>query len=193
MNNHDKQLVNKRFQLDYHKLLKFIILFLCLFFFLNAINLYFFSASSPQGKYYNEFFAKHFNYIQWIRSSLIFFSSEILKVVGIKTISNAYQMISFSGTVVNVNYSCIGLQLFSFFTAFAVSFPLKKRLNFLLIGFLIIYLLNIFRITIIIFIIHYFPLQREYMDLHHEIYNIFIYICLFILMYGWLKMSSSNT
>lgn len=170
-----------------NKTRKFLLFFIVLFFLLDNINLYFYSATSAQGNYFNPFIFKYCNYIQWIKSSLIFCSVGILKIFGLSVIYNNYQILAYSGTVVNINYSCLGLQLISFFTAFVLSFPLKKKGIFYLSGLLLIYLLNIIRITAITYILYKFPHQRINFNFHHEIYNIVVYLCLFIFIYLWIK------
>ena len=80
----------------------------------------------------------------------------------------------------------------SFFTAFIIAFPakLKPKLKLLLIGTIMIYVLNVLRIAGLGVLLATFESQRDNFTYHHEIFNIIVYICIFILLYFWIKKNT---
>lgn len=170
----------------------FVVKLLVLYLIFSQGNLFMNSVMSDTGKYYNAWFAENFNYIQWIRSALILPATWIIKLFGFYTIHNHMDVVVVNGPHLRINYSCIGLGVMSFFTAFTIAFPakLKSKLQLFLIGIVMIYLLNILRVAGLGVLMGIFQSQQDNFTYHHEIFNIVVYICIFILLYFWIKKNT---
>ena len=97
------------------------------------------------------------------------------------------------GPYLQINYDCLGLGVMSFLAAFVIAFPakLKPKFNLLIVGLLMINILNILRIAALGVLLGFFESQRSNFTYHHEIFNIIVYICIFILLYFWIKKNTT--
>lgn len=174
------------------KAIIFIIKLLFFYFLFSQGNLFMNSVLNETGRFHNAYFTEHFNYIQWVRSSLLAPATWIIKLFGFYAIHNEIDVMVVDGPYLRVNYGCLGLGVMSFFTAFIIAFPakLKPKLKLLLIGTIMIYLLNVFRIAGLGVLLGTFESQRDNFTYHHEIFNIIVYICIFILLYFWIKKNT---
>lgn len=91
-----------------------------------------------------------------------------------------------------INYACLGLGVMSFLAAFVIAFPakLKAKFRLLAIGIIMIYLLNVARIAALGVLLGFFKSQRRNFTYHHEVFNIIVYICVFVLLYYWIKKNT---
>lgn len=164
---------------------RFALLFIILFAAFYSFNLLFFGITSP-GNLYSPFLAKNLNYIAALRGLLLGCSAHILNWLGFAAISNNYELlVAGHGTLVVV-YSCLGLGLLSFFSAFVLSYPvpLKSKLLFLITGVIVIQLLNIMRFVLLS--IFWSKKVGRIVD-HHTIFNIILYIIIAFSLYIWVK------
>lgn len=183
---HDQKKANRTAIIFIIKLLFFYLLF-------SQGNLFMNSVLNETGRYYNQFFAEHFNYIKWVRLALIEPSAWIIRQFGFYTVHNDIDLMVVDGPHLRVNYACLGLGVMSFFTAFVIAFPAKVKSKFklLVIGAIMIYLLNVLRIAGLAILLGIFKSQRENFTYHHEIFNAIVYLCIFILLYYWIKRNNS--
>lgn len=156
---------------------RFIIIFLLLYFF----NELFIGITGEGGRFYSSFLDQHLNYIRWLRESIIYFSSLVLSILNYDTIRLPYHLKIIDGVRVGVGYSCLGYGIMSFQIALALSYPFKYlvRRTYLFVGLLIIYILNILRISAVG--IAYTELSNINID-HHFIFNIISYFVIFAMM-----------
>ena len=163
----------------------FVVKLLFFYFLFSQGNLFMNSVISVGGKYYNAFIAENFNYIQGLRTILITPAVWIIKLFGFYAINNEMDVMVVDGPMLRVNYSCLGLGVMSFFTAFVIAFPakLKSKFKLFMIGTLMIYLPNVCRIAGLGVLLGFFESQRHNFTYHHEIFNIIVYICIFLLLY----------
>lgn len=156
---------------------RFIIIFLLLYYF----NELFIGITGEGGRFYSSFLDQHLNYIRWLRESIIYFSSLVLSIFNYDTIRLPYHLKIIDGVRVGVGYSCLGYGIMSFQIALALSYPFKYlvRRTYLIAGLLIIYILNILRITAVG--IAYTELSNINID-HHFIFNIISYFVIFAMM-----------
>ncbi|RZL59399.1 MAG: exosortase/archaeosortase family protein, partial [Pedobacter sp.] len=56
-----------------------------------------------------------------------------------------------------------------------------------------IYVLNVLRIAGLGVLLGYFESQRSNFTYHHEIFNIIVYLCIFALLYFWIKKNTNPT
>jgi exosortase/archaeosortase family protein len=159
----------------------FISLFLVFYYF----NIAFFGITSP-GKLYSPFLANHLNYIWVLRSLLLNCSAFILRCFGFSALTNNYQLMVVGRGIIVLVYSCLGLGVLSFFTAFVLSYPkpLKTKLVFLFTGMLAIEFLNVLRFVLLVLFWH--RKENRIVD-HHTIFNILIYVIISISLYFWVK------
>lgn len=171
----------------------FVVKLLFLYFLFSQGNLFMNSVISEGGKYYNEFISQNFNYIQGVRTLLITPAVWIIKLFGFYAISNEIDVMVVEGPLLRVNYSCLGLGVMSFFTAFVIAFPakLKSKIRLFVIGTIMIYLLNVGRIAGLGVLLGFFKSQRHNFTYHHEIFNVIVYICIFLLLYLYIKKNTT--
>lgn len=166
---------------------KFIVLFLAFYY----LNIVFFSITS-HGRHYTPWFAEHLNYIKWLRDFLIWCSAAILKCFGFAVVTNDYSLLVAGKGMITLVYSCLGLGVMSFFSAFVLAFPkpLKAKLIFLLIGLMVIQSLNIARF---VFLAIFWDKKGSQIIDHHTIFNALIYILIGISLYFWVKADNRTT
>lgn len=174
---------------------KFLVILLVLYVVFSQGNLFMNSVFSPGGKYYSFYLSENFNYIQALRSAIISPSIWVIKQSGFYAIHNNMDILVINGPYMRINYSCLGLGVMSFLAAFIIAFPAKvnSKLKIFFIGMLSIYLLNISRISIIGVIMANFSSQRNNFKYHHEVFNIIVYICIFLLLFAWIRKTTSSS
>ena len=165
--------------------LKFMFSFLCLFLLFYYFNILFFGLTSP-GNHYNAFLADHLNYIQWIRQILLNASTAVINSLGLTAINNNYELLVAGHGIIRLVYSCLGLGVISFFTAFVIAYPkpLRAKIIFILSGILAIEMLNIIRFVLLA--LFWDKRSAQIID-HHTLFNTFIYILICISLYFWMK------
>lgn len=169
--------------------LTFIIFFLSLYCLFKYGNEFFYSVMLPQGRYYNEFISKHLNYIQVLRSTLIVSTCFLMELLGYTMLYSQTQLLALNGLTSNINYSCLGLGVFSFWAAFVIAYPkpIKQKIRFFFIGFFAILGLNIFRLVILTILTVEIPEDYKYFSYQHDAFNFFVYTVLFTMIYFWVK------
>ncbi|MCY7422717.1 MAG: exosortase/archaeosortase family protein [Chitinophagaceae bacterium] len=169
--------------IDVSYLMRFIILLLILYY----GNLVFIAIIDHKGLVYSQFFDKHFNYINWLRNSLLYTSNLLAHTTGLNThVTLPFRLTSQEGSYIEIVYECLGINFFCFWTAFVWANKPTNLNNFYwwLIGMLGLWFLNSVRITLLLMAIvnqwHY----NRYMD-HHTLFNLATYslIALFIFFY----------
>lgn len=172
----------------------FVVKLLFFYFLFSQGNLFMNSVISEGGKYYNAFFAENFNYIQGLRTILITPAVWIIKLFGFYAINNEMDVMVVDGPMLRVNYSCLGLGVMSFFTAFVIAFPakLKAKIRLFIIGTIMIYLLNVGRIAGLGVLLGFFKSQRDNFTYHHEVFNVIVYLCIFLLLYLYIRKNTTS-
>lgn len=185
-NLNDKNKANKAALIFVVKLLVFYLLF-------SQGNLFMNSVMSAGGKYYNEFIAQNLDYIQGLKNALIIPAVWIIKLFGFYAIYNEMDVMVVNGPYLRVNYSCLGLGVMSFLMAFIIAFPakLKSKVKLLIGGMILIYVLNVLRIAGLGVLLRVFKSQRNNFTYHHEIFNVIVYVIIFILLYVWIKKNTN--
>ncbi len=174
------------------KAIKFLIVLFILYILFTQGNLFMNSVMTPGSRFYNAYIADHFDYIQGLKTSLIVPAVWMIKAFGLYAIYNKMDVMVVAGPYLRINYSCLGLGVMSFLAAFVLAFPAswKSRIKMLCIGILTIYILNIFRIAGLGILLGLFKSQRKNFTYHHEVFNIIVYICVFTLLYFWIKRNN---
>ncbi|MET4083601.1 exosortase/archaeosortase family protein [Pedobacter sp. UYP30] len=168
--------------------IKFILTLICLYIVFSQGNLFMNSVMNPEARFYNSYISDHFNYIQGLKSALIKPAASIIRLFGFYVIYNYQDVMVVNGPQLRINYSCLGLGVMSFLTAFVLSFPStwKSTFKMLVIGLVVIYILNIFRIAGLGILLGFFKSQRHNFTYHHEIFNVLVYLCVFGMLYIWI-------
>lgn len=171
----------------------FVVKLLVLYLLFSQGNLFMNSVMSEGGKFYNEYIAQNFNYIQGLKYALIKPAVWLIKLFGFYAIHNEMDVMVVNGPYLRVNYSCLGLGIMSFLAAFIMAFPakLKSKIRLFIFGMIMIYILNILRIAGLGVLLRIFKSQRSNFTYHHEIFNIIVYIIIFIVLYFWIKKNTT--
>ncbi len=170
--------------------LRFVFRFIVLFLLFYAFNLFYYGITSPGG-HYSPFLDHYLNYIQGLRSLLLYVSTGLLKLLGFTAIRNDYELLVAGHSSIWIVYSCLGLGVISFFAAFVLAFPkpLKRKIIFLVTGIFAIEFLNVIRFMLLA--LYWNKNENKIID-HHTIFNIIIYIIVAISLYFWVKSSDGE-
>jgi len=168
-----------------NKPLRFAISFVLLFLIFYYFNIFYFSLTSS-GIHNNAFLAQHLNYIQAFRWLLLFCTTHLLHLLGFGAVFNNYELLVAGHGTIQVTYTCLGLGILSFFTAFVLSYPkpLKSKVITWIAGIIIIEFLNIIRFMILAL---YGNKQINRFIDHHTLFNIIIYVIISVGLYFWIK------
>ncbi|ASU36774.1 exosortase Y [Mucilaginibacter xinganensis] len=171
--------------------LRFVITFLVLFAAFYYFNIFIFGITAP-GNHYSAFIADHLNYIRWLRLALLRGSVAVLSWFGFTAITNEYELLVAGKGVIVLVYSCLGLGLISFFSAFVLAYPakLKSKLIFIICGILGIEALNILRFVLLS--LFWGKNQNRIVD-HHTIFNLIMYVLIAVTLYFWVKHNDALT
>lgn len=134
--------------------------------------------------YYSAFIDQYFNYPALLRNLLMNTSKSVLDLLDYQTeIESAYKIKFVNGRGVKIVYSCLGIGLFSFWTAFVLANEggLKKKLIFIAGGVLLIFMLNVARIVLLLLAANK-KMAAGFIKDHHTVFNIAAYIVIFIMI-----------
>lgn len=176
-------------------ILKFSIKLLVIFFTLYLGTLFLIGIASPEN-YYIPWIDEHFNYVRWITQSLQFGVVKILGIVNISTtIFPNFQINITNGRGIIINYDCVGYGVYSFWIAYimANSGKLLSKLSWIFFGLLLIWFINVLRISLFLYTVNHSRRMPLGLD-HHTWFNIAAYLCIFIMMYFFesRKQADSN-
>jgi exosortase/archaeosortase family protein len=157
----------------------FVALFACFYYF----HIFYLGITSP-GNHYSPFLDEHLNYIQGLRTGLLFISKHILLGLGFTTITNDIDLLVAGRGHIALEYSCLGMGVMSFLAAFTIAYPkpVKEKVWLLTAGILVIQSLNIIRF--IVLALYWKPSENHLLD-HHTIFNTIIYLIIMVSLYFW--------
>lgn len=170
-------------------ILLFIIKFIGIFCLLYFGTLAVIGLSTPES-YYSPFVAKYLDYVNFLRSSLLHVSQALLSLFNFNTtFTDKYTLMSSHGGIRMV-YSCVGYGVMSFWAAFVVANKggWRKKIVWLLAGWLLLCIINVLRISILLVAINKsweMPLGWD----HHTWFNIIAYLLIFLLIYFYDRSS----
>jgi exosortase/archaeosortase family protein len=177
--------------------LSFFLRFLPILLFLHYFHSAFLGVTSPEGRYYFAVLDHYVNYISWLRLSILHASNILVHIWGIDAYLNGSQMISVvDGPSINVWLPCLGLDIMSFWVAFICAHPItwRKKLNWCMAGLLSIWILNCFRIAILLTALNGKWDSGGAID-HHDLFNLFSYavILAFIFLFSKKERKEKET
>ncbi|MBA4139637.1 MAG: hypothetical protein H0X70_03885 [Segetibacter sp.] len=171
---------------DVSYFLKFILLFLMLHYF----HLFFVGITNPGGQLYSSFLDHFLNYVSWIKISVLYTSNVLAHALGINSYLrlDTYILKIANGPGLFMAFPCAGLDIMSFWIAFVNADnknTWQKKVYWCVVGVSIIWLINCFRVTLLLF-----ALQNRWelvtgVD-QHTTFNIVAYsfICLLVYFYN---------
>jgi exosortase/archaeosortase family protein len=171
-------------------ILKFLLLFLFLYQFVE-----FWIGISSKGGLYVPFIDEYFNGVKWYRVFILKSAAAVHYLFSYPThLLSSITLEGYNGYRVNMVYSCIGYGIICFWAAFVFSFPitLKHKLQWLALGFILLFMLNVLRISILLFVINKTK-NVESFSMHHTYYNVCSYALIFMMIYFFVKKSSLVT
>jgi len=140
---------------------------------------------SAPGGHYSSFVHNHLNYIGWLRFALLHSSKIVLTFLGYNVfVENMYIIRMHGGLGVRIVYSCIGFGIMSFWIAFifANAGSWVKKTKWILGGLLLIWCINVARISLLLVAINKQWQPVLHFD-HHTLFNIATYSAIFIMIY----------
>jgi exosortase/archaeosortase family protein len=145
------------------------------------------------GGLYSPFIARYFDYVSWIKISLMRATELILSFFYIQTENESGFVIRFiGGKGVIIAMSCVGYGVYSFWIAFVTANKgeFVKKILWIFFGLLALWFINVIRITLFLTAINKgwpMPLGID----HHTWFNIFAYLLIFFMIW-WYDKSSKN-
>jgi exosortase/archaeosortase family protein len=167
-----------------NKFIRFVVLFVCAYLLLYY-SIKFITGIAVPGGLYSPFVEKYFNIAAWLRSSLILSSKFLLALFDINTVQlDDYVLKLVDGRGVRIVYACLGFAVMSVWAAFIVasSTSLKKKTLWLMGGLLVLWVLNVLRISLVLIAANkgwQFPFGLD----HHTWFNIIAYFFIFIMIF----------
>ncbi len=159
---------------------KFIAIFCILYY--STIGLI--GVAAPGG-YYVPFINHYFNYVSWLRSSLLYGARFVMLIAGFETyVWDIYHLQVINGRGVHIGFDCLGYGIMSFWAAFILANEgnFIKKIKWLLGGLLLIWLINVLRISLLLVAVNKqwpMPLGLD----HHTWFTIVAYFCIFTMIY----------
>ena len=141
------------------------------------------------GRYYSSFIDHYFNYISWLRASLLYGSKALLGLFDYNaSLANQYRLKLSGGSGVSIVYSCLGYGIMSFWIAliFANKGRFVRKLLWIIGGLFCIWAINVTRISLLLIVINKHRAMPLGID-HHTWFSIFAYLLIFILIYFYDK------
>ncbi len=177
--------INRYFDLSFA--LKFLVLFAVFYY----ANMYFVRLILP-GEHYNAFADRHLNYIDGITGTIMHTANFLTRAVGIDThVVEPRYLVGPAGNKLVMGWPCVGLGILSFWAAFVLAnkMTLRKKLIWLMSGFLVIWILNCLRTALLMI-----ALEKNVKEWkkswafgrtldHHDLFTYACYIFLFGLIY----------
>ena len=172
------QTIKQRFPFGIY-LVKFLGIFCVLYFGTLAVI----GLAAPGG-YHSLFIHKYLDYVSWIKNSLINTTAFTLSLFQIPTIKEpAFALKIAGGSRIIIAMDCVGYGVYSFWIAFVLANrgAFSKKLVWVIMGLLALWLINDIRITLFLLAINRgwpMPLGID----HHRWFAIFAYLLIFILI-----------
>ena len=137
------------------------------------------------GNYYSAFVDHYLDYPSALRQSLLQGSVVFLKLIGYNTvITDAYHLQLINGRWVQLVYACLGIGVMSFWLAFVLANKgrIVKKMIWVLLGLICIWLINVFRISLVLLANNNHAKMPFGLD-NHTFFNILAYGAVFLLMF----------
>jgi len=175
------------------KFLWFAIKFLGLFGLLYYGTIAWIGIAAPGG-YYSPFVAQWLDYVSWIKYSLMWGIGSLMGLFGIDTVNEPgflIRMVGKRGVIIAMD--CVGYGVYSFWIAYVVanSGRFLKKLLWVSVGLLLLWFINVLRISLFLWVIN----KNQQMPLgidHHTWFNIFAYALIFLMIWYYDKKNATK-
>ena len=169
--------------------LKFIAFFLAFYFF----NLFFIGVTAPGGTVYSAFLDNYLNYVAWIRSSILHTANFIADDLGSGSYVLDQYTLKAGDASIHMVYTCIGLGIMSFWVAFVLAHKSswKKKVLWSLGGVFAIWMINCWRIALLLMALDNNWEVERYVD-QHTLFNITGYSLILLMIYLYSKKTEEN-
>lgn len=153
-------------------LLKFVVIFSVLY----GVSWSAIGLSTPENRY-SPFIANYFNYVQWLTTGMMKAVAAMSEFIGYKSFVSMPNYVGIlRGATVIVGYDCVGIGVYSFWTALiaASGIDVKSKAGWIFGGLLFFWLLNVYRIFLVLMStqLHWHaPLGID----HHTWFNLVVY------------------
>nr|WP_262714425.1 exosortase/archaeosortase family protein [Ginsengibacter hankyongi] len=143
---------------------------------------------------YSPFVEKYLDYVSWLKNSLINATAGILSIFNIQTLREPGFVLRIKGgRGVLIAMNCVGYGVYSFWIAFvaANTATFWKKARWMLAGLLILWFINVIRITLLLLAINKgwpMPLGID----HHTWFTIAAYGMIFILIWLYDRKSGNK-
>lgn len=137
------------------------------------------------GNHYSYFTDHYFDYISGIKNTLLFGVKNLLRLFSLPTVYiSDYGIRITGGRGVIVSLSCVGYGVYSFWLAYSLAKenPWKRKILWAFGGLLLLWLINVIRITALLYTINHDQSMPLGID-HHTWFNIFAYMAIFVMIY----------
>ncbi len=137
------------------------------------------------GGYYSHWVEHYVNYPKLLRDSLLHGTRILVKLFGMETyLRDAYHVTMVGGRGVRIVYACLGYGLFSFWTAFiyANKGSFLKKLKWILGGCVLIWFINVARISLVLVATNRRWKPLFTMD-QHTLFTIVVYAFIFLMIW----------
>ncbi|PVY38692.1 exosortase X [Pontibacter virosus] len=126
----------------------------------------------------------------WLSLKIVHSTVHFLSFIGYNADANGIMVQIDGADTVFVYHACNGMVLMALFTGFIVAFPgpIIKKLFFIPIGLLLIYILNILRVSALALNAHHFSYTVDFN--HKYTFTIIVYAAIFVLWMIWVKRYS---
>ena len=167
---------------------KFVIKFILFFLLFYYGTILVISLAAPSG-IYSSFVHNYFDYVSWLKISLMNGASIVANLFGYQTKFEANYLVRIvNARGVYIAYDCVGYGVMSFWAAFTIATEMKfsKKIIWLFSGLLILWGINVLRIGLFLVSINKgwkMPLGID----HHTWFNIVAYLFIFIMIYFFNK------
>jgi len=170
------------------KFIRFLLVFAATFLFFYFAAQFITGLAVPGGSY-SKFVEKYVDVAGWLRSSLIVATKMFVTLFGINAVrTDEYVLRIINANGIRIVYSCLGFGVMSFWIAYIVATvaKLKSKVKWLLGGLVIIWIINVIRISMVLVAGNKgwkFPFGWD----HHTWFNIVAYCAIFAMMYFFEK------
>jgi len=169
--------------IKYKSVIRFVVLFLGSYLLLSVLYSFYLKVSINSG-YFPDYFT----------NLVARQSAAILETLGYNTIlfenharEGVYLTIKETSTV-NIVEGCNSISVIILFVSFVIAFAekFKKTFLFLLVGMVLVYVVNLIRISILVVALYKYPQHQEV--LHSVVFPAIIYGMVFLLWIAWVRM-----
>jgi exosortase/archaeosortase family protein len=147
------------------------------------------------GGLYSPFVAEYLDYVSWIKTAIMVAVGWLVGLFGYDTVIEPdflIRVVDKRGVIIAM--SCVGYGVYSFWIAYVVanSMPLARKLIWAVGGVLLLWVINVIRISMFLIAINNNTTMPFGID-HHTWFNIVAYGFIFIMMYFFNKQLNNNS